>query len=78
LPEGSSTKPDLEEVATGVELWNKYRGAKLAIRAPSSEDDELENEEHVTKLIEATKALFVHAYSTGVADEMIARSMEKG
>jgi hypothetical protein len=64
--------------ATGVELWNSYRDAKLAIRAPSSLDDELENEEQVTELIEATKALFVYAYSTGIADEMIARSMEEG
>ena len=65
--------------ATGVELWTSYRDAEMALRSPSSNDDNYDNNtEQVSELIEATKALFVHAYSTGIADEMIARSMEKG
>ena len=55
--------------ATGVELWNRYRDAETALRDLSSDDDD---QAPVTELIEATKALFVHAYSTGIADEMIA------
>ena len=52
---------------------------EMALRSPSSNDDNYDNNtEQVSELIEATKALFVHAYSTGIADEMIARSMEKG
>ena len=58
--------------ATGVELWNDYREAEVALRDPSSDD---ENQTQVTELIEATKALFVHAYSTGIAEEMIARDI---
>lgn len=59
--------------ATGVELWNRYRDAQVTLRELSSDADD---QQQVTELIEATKAIFVHVYSTGTADDMIAQDIE--
>ena len=60
--------------ATGAELWNRYRDAQVTVRELSSDADD---QQPVTELIDATKAVFVHLYSTGTADEMIARDIEE-
>ena len=60
--------------AAGVELWNRYRDAQVTLRELSSDADD---QQPVTELIDAAKAVFVHLYSTGTADEMIARDIEE-
>lgn len=67
------SRPDGFDV-TGVELWNRYRDAQLTLRDLSSDADD---QQPVAELIDTAKAVFVHVYSTGAADEMIARDIEE-
>jgi hypothetical protein len=62
----------------GVELWEHYRDAEVAIDDldPNIRDDATEDAT-VDAWVEATKALFVYAYGSGLATDMIASEIER-
>ena len=63
------TRPDGFD-ATGIELWNRYRDAATTLAGDTSE-----SQAPVDELVAVTGALFAHVYTTGIADEMIARQI---
>ncbi len=64
--------------AAGVELWEHYSDAEAAF---DDLESDIENDATVDATVdvwvEATKALFVHAYGSGIAADMIAAEIEQ-
>ena len=60
--------------AAGVELWDHYRDTQAAI---DDLESDVGDDATVDVWVEATKALFVHAYGSGLAADMIASEIEQ-
>ena len=60
--------------AAGVELWDHYRDTQAAI---DDLESDVGDDATVDAWVETTKALFVHAYGSGLAADMIAAEIEQ-